>query len=322
MRAPDFWQRNDASSRLLSALLSPLAALYAAGGRHFAAKAKPYRAHARVICVGNLTAGGTGKTPVAIAIGRMLTAKGCKVYFLTRGYGGQTTGQVVVDTNLHNAGAVGDEALLLARVAPTIVSRDRIQGAEIADSLGADVIVMDDGHQNFDLVKDVSLVVVDAETGFGNGRVIPAGPLREPIEQGLARTDAIVLVGSGNPKIPPHQIPVINAHIMPADPDALRGKMLFAFAGIGRPEKFFATLKTMGAKIAGTKAFADHHMFSAEELSELRTTANAKNAMLVTTEKDWVRLAASERQDILTVPIHIAFDEPAHISAILEGLKT
>lgn len=321
MRAPDFWRQDNASSRLVSALLSPLAALYTMGGRRRRAHAKPYRAKARVICAGNLTVGGTGKTPVAIAIARLLVAKGDGVYFLTRGYGGKLSGPVLVDANVHSATEIGDEALLLARAAPTIVSRDRAQGAQLAESLGAKIIVMDDGHQNFDLVKDLSLVVVDAETGFGNGRVIPAGPLREPVSDGLARADAIILVGDGNPKMPPHRLPVIAAHIKPVDPRALRGKKILAFAGIGRPEKFFAMLEAMGAYIAGRKGFADHHMFSATELSDLRAAAKTLGASLVTTEKDWVRLAPSERERVVAVPIHIAFDAPAQLSAILDGPK-
>src|SRR5471032_2077806 len=191
MRAPDFWQRRGAAA----ALLAPLGWLYGATVASKARSSKGFDPGLPVICVGNLTAGGSGKTPIAIAIAEMLRAKGHRPYFLTRGYGGSTSGPALA-TRGHSAQVMGDEALLLARTAPTIVARDRAAGARLAAEKGASVLVMDDGHQNFTLRKTLSLVVVDAETGFGNGFPIPAGPLRESVAQGLARADAVVLVGS------------------------------------------------------------------------------------------------------------------------------
>ena len=255
MRAPDFWQRRG----FASAMLAPLGALYGASVAWKARQAKPYRAGARVLCVGNLTAGGSGKTPVALAIGARLKARGARVFFLTRGYGGSEAGPLEVAPS-HTAAQVGDEALLLARSAPTIVARDRAAGAALAEKSGADVIVMDDGHQNFALAKDLSLVVVDGETGFGNGRMIPAGPLREPVAQGLARADAVVIMQDGNPDLAGYGGPRLRARLLPKNAEFPR-QQVFAFAGIGRPEKFVTSLKEAGAIVTGTQFFPDHHPF-------------------------------------------------------------
>src|SRR3982751_21455 len=234
MRAPDFWRGRG----LPAALLAPLGALYGLSVALKAKFAKPFDPGLPVICVGNLTAGGSGKTPAAIAIADRLRAKGHKPFFLTRGYGGSEQGPAMA-TRAHSAAQMGDEALLLARAAPTVVARDRAAGARLAKEKGASVLAMDDGHQNFTLRKNLSLVVVDAETGFGNGFQVPAGPLREPVAQGLARTDAVVLVGEGAPDLAGFHGPVLRAHLQP-DGTAFAGKTVFAFAGIGRPEKFVA----------------------------------------------------------------------------------
>jgi tetraacyldisaccharide 4'-kinase len=312
MRAPDFWHRGGAAS----ALLAPLGALHGLSVAWKAHHAKPYRANARVICVGNLTAGGSGKTPVALAIGARLRAKGQKVFFLTRGYGGSETGPLEVKPGA-SAAQMGDEALLLAQIAPTIVAQDRAQGAALTDSRGADVIVMDDGHQNFTLAKDLSLVVVDGENGFGNRRMIPAGPLRESVRQGLKRADAVIVMGYGNPDLEGYQGPVLNARLV-LEGDVLKGKRIFAFAGIGRPEKFVATLKTTGALVMGTQFFDDHHPFRPAELAALRD--RAAGALLVTTEKDFVRLAERDRAGIAVLKVHAQFDDPAALDALLNRI--
>jgi len=227
MRAPDFWR----APTLFARLLAPLGALYGASVAFKARNTRPFDPGIPVICVGNLTAGGSGKTPVAIAIAEMLRAKGHRPYFLTRGYGGSEKGPALA-TRGHSADVMGDEAVLLARTAPTIVARDRAAGARLAREKGATVIVMDDGHQNFSLRKNLSLVVVDAETGFGNGYQIPAGPLREPVAQGLARADAVVLIGEGMPDLRGFGGPVLRARLAP-DGAAFADKTVFAFAGIG-----------------------------------------------------------------------------------------
>ena len=214
MRAPSFWRHKGAAALLLA----PLGKLYGASVAFKAANARPYRTPMQVICVGNLTAGGSGKTPVAIAVGQMLAARGKKPVFLTRGYGGKERGSALVKDH-HTARLMGDEALLLARTAPTIVSSDRAIGAALAVDEKADVLVMDDGHQNFALAKDLSLVVIDGTAGVGNGMVLPAGPLREPVAQGLKRADAVVIMGEGNPDLAGYGGPVLRAWLEPLPHD-------------------------------------------------------------------------------------------------------
>jgi len=309
MRAPSFWNRRGA----VAVLLAPLGKLYGASVAFKAAHASPYRAPMPVICVGNLTAGGSGKTPVAIAIGEMLKAQGHKPVFLTRGYGGKAAAPVLVKPH-HGARIVGDEALLLARTAPTIVARDRAIGAARAAEAKADVLVMDDGHQNFALAKDLSLVVVDGGGGFQNGMVLPAGPLREPVAQGLKRADAVIVMGDGAPELRGYAGPVLRARLVPL-PNNFAGRRVFAFAGIGRPRKFFDTLKAAGALVAGTQDFADHHNYDAQDLQGLRD--QAKGDLLVTTEKDLVRIPAEQRRGIAALAVEARFDDPAVLAALL-----
>ena len=319
MRAPEFWQRRG----LAAILLSPLGALYGASVARKARHALPYRSRAKVLCVGNLTAGGSGKTPIAIALGNALLARGKKIVFLTRGYGGSERGPLQVKA-AHTSAQVGDEALLLARVAPTIVARNRAQGAALADRLGADIIIMDDGHQNFTLAKDLSLVVVDGESGFGNGLMIPAGPLREPVAQGLARADAVVAMtpSTRNPEaaakrnfeLSDFRGPILRARLAPQSA-ALAGRKLFAFAGIGRPEKFLASLKEAGVHITGSRFFADHHSYSAAEVVALKGRGD-----LVTTAKDLVRLTARQREGIAVLDVAAVFDDDP--APLLDRLET
>jgi len=312
MRAPEFWSRDSAAAQLLT----PLGALYGLSVAWKARHARPYRAAARVICVGNLTAGGSGKTPIALAIGAKLKTKGQNVFFLTRGYGGSETGPVEVKAN-DSAERVGDEALLLAQMAPSIVARDRAKGARLATARGAGVIVMDDGHQNFALAKDLSLVVVDGETGFGNGRMIPAGPLREGVRQGLDRADAVIVVGHGEPNFGSFIGPVLRARLI-ADDMTLRDRPVFAFAGIGRPDKFVATLEATGAIVTGAQFFADHYPFRHGELAALK--ARAGGAQLVTTEKDFVRLKRQDRAGIAVLKVRAEFEEPATLDNLLDRI--
>jgi tetraacyldisaccharide 4'-kinase len=304
----------------MAALLTPFGALYGLSVRARLQRARPFRSKARVVCIGNLTAGGSGKTPIAIAIGHALAARGKQIVFLSRGYGGRLRGPIRVDPAQHSASDVGDEPLLLAAHGTVIVARNRAEGARLADTLGAEIIVMDDGFQNFGIAKDLSLVVVDAESGFQNGRLIPAGPLREDVAQGLARADGIVLMGQGAPPLPSFAGPILSAHLVPTAPDALRGRSVFAFAGIGRPQKFFQTLRMIGAEIVAAQSFPDHHRFSATELSVLKAAAQRANALLVTTEKDFVRLDAIARQSIVPVPVHAVFAEPDALTSLLDRL--
>ena len=308
MRAPDFWQTRGPLARLLA----PLGELYGMSVARKARAARPYRPEARVVCVGNLTAGGSGKTPVALAVAQNLIARQKKVFFLTRGYGGGEPGPLLVAG--HDAASVGDEALLLARVAPTIVARDRGEGARLADARGADVIVMDDGHQNFSLAKDVSLLVAD---GFGNGLMIPAGPLREPIAQGLARADAVIAMNGNRDGLENFSGRLLNARLETDGAD-LAGKRVFAFAGIGRPERFVASLEAAGAIVTGHHFFADHHPYSPLEITILQRAA--KDCLLVTTEKDFVRLAPGQRAGINVLRARILFDQPSLLDTLLAAV--
>ena len=317
MRAPDFWNRDDVLSRLAAGALAPFGQLYGASVAWKSRHVRSFRPPVPVVCVGNITAGGSGKTPVAIAVGRALIARGRHPFFLTRGYGGEERGPVRVEGQ--SAEAVGDEPLLLARIAPTVVSRNRREGARFAVECGADVIVMDDGHQNFTLAKDVSIVVVDGETGFGNGRVLPAGPLREPARQGLNRAGAVIVMGDGSPALKGYAGPVLRARLEPVSGD-LAGRRVLAFAGIGRPAKFFETLKSIGAEIVSIQAFPDHHHFTAFEIGRLKKQARDQNAQLVTTEKDYVRLPEAARAEVAALPVEAILSPPGGLERLLDSL--
>lgn len=321
MRAPDFWRRGG----LVPAFLAPLAWGFDAAGRARRFIVRPSRVSVPVVCVGNLVVGGAGKTPVAIAVGARLRQLGRCVHFLTRGYDGRVRGPLRVDPRRHDARDVGDEALLLAHVAPTWVSCDRPAGARAAGAAGAEVVVMDDGHQNPALAKDLSIVVVDSAYGFGNGRIIPAGPLRETVRAGIARADAVVLVGPGggdiNGRLAGSGAVVLHAMLEPT-PDSLSlgGKPVVAFAGIGLPEKAFATLAAMGCKLLGRHGFPDHHRYDADEIMFLVEEAAAANATLVTTEKDYVRLPAEARRMVEVLSVRVAWTEPGALDDMLAGL--
>lgn len=324
MRAPDFWDRK--TDGLLPTLLRPLGCLMAGLTALRIKSNKPYRASVPVICVGNLVAGGAGKTPVVLDLAARLSARGHTPHVVSRGYGGKELGPLRVDPAHHGALDVGDEALLLARAAPTWVSRERDKGVEAAVADGADVIILDDGFQNPSVVKDLSLVVVDGGYGFGNGRVIPAGPLRETVPAGLARTDAIVLMGADDADVWGRvqrlgftKLPVLRANLAPeGNLDIWSGREVFAFAGIGRPEKFFDTLKSLGCRLAGCKSFDDHHPYSRGEIEAI--LADAQNAQPVTTAKDWVRLPDDLRSRIEVLEVALAWKAPDEIDRLLDGV--
>jgi tetraacyldisaccharide 4'-kinase len=318
MRAPDFWQAGSASH--WPRLLLPLSAMWAAAAAWRQRTTRPERVSVPVVCIGNLIAGGAGKTPTAIAVARRLLQLGRKPHLLTRGYGGQLYGPVRVEPERHTARLVGDEALLLAAVAPTWVARDRVAGAHAAIAAGADVLVLDDGHQNPTLHKDLSLVVVDTDYGHGNGHVIPAGPLREPVSQGLARADAVVLIGTGNRSLPalPIERPVLLASLVAgAGRDQVARQKVGAFAGIGRPEKFFATLRELGCTLAFARPYPDHHVFAPEEIMRLLEAATAAGAIAVTTAKDWVRLPPEARRMVRALDVDLQFTDPTALDVLL-----
>jgi tetraacyldisaccharide 4'-kinase len=321
MRQPDFWHRPGGA---IPALLWPFSLAYEAASALNEWIAAPWRAPVPVICVGNLTVGGAGKTPTALALAKALQAAGLRVAFLTRGYGGALRGPVAVDPAWHDARQVGDEPLLLAAQAPTWVARDRRDGAQLAIAEGADVIVMDDGLQNPAVMKDLRIVVVDGPYGFGNGRVLPAGPLRETLGRGLARADAFVLIGPDDhgltAMLAPHA-PVLRARLVPdAAARALAGRKVHAFAGIGRPEKFFATLRELGATCVGTQAFPDHHPYSGDDAKRQIDRARQDGAIAVTTAKDLVRLPAEARATVTAVNVDLEFENPVSLAAMLRGV--
>jgi tetraacyldisaccharide 4'-kinase len=284
-------------------------------------KADPYRSGLPVICVGNFTLGGAGKTPVALKLAGLLRDKGRMPAFLTRGYGGREYGPHVVDPSLDTAEAVGDEPLLLARVATTVVSRNRPAGAKLLESLGADTIVMDDGFQNPSLEKDFNLIVVDAGAGVGSGHVFPLGPLRAPLGFQASMADAILILGTGGAKasIPPeleetvHSRLVFAAEVKPVTSGIPSDRPFLAFCGIGRPAKFFDTLREAGIRVLKSRIFPDHNPYTEADAAALLTESKALNAALLTTEKDLVRLAGKTgaRADLYrsaaALPITIEF---------------
>jgi tetraacyldisaccharide 4'-kinase len=318
MRAPAFWQR---PSSPIASLLRPAGFVYGmVAARRMGRMGE--RAGAPVVCVGNFTAGGAGKTPTALAVAKLLIEAGERPVFLTRGYGGCLAGPVRVDPERHGAQDVGDEPLLLARTAPTIVARERPAGARLAVESGAGVIVMDDGLQNPSLAKDLTLAVVDGQAGVGNGLCLPAGPLRAPLRAQWPRVDAVVVIGAGGEAVAREAAgrgkPVIRARLEP-DPETatrLRGRRVLAFAGIGRPEKFFATLEVCGAQVIVRRPFPDHYPFSASDLAALVAAAEADSLEIVTTEKDFVRIETAPAlrgfaARVTPVPVRLAAEDDA-----------
>jgi tetraacyldisaccharide 4'-kinase len=321
--APTFWAEPPG---VLANLLLPIGAAWDSVGRLRRALTRPYCPPVPVVCIGNLVAGGTGKTPAVLAMISHFGARGVHVHVVTRGYGGRLAGPVRVDPARHDAAAVGDEALLLAARGPCWVARDRSAGVRAAIAAGAGVVLLDDGFQNPTIAKTLSLVVVDAAYGFGNGRVIPAGPLRESLARGLARADALVLLGTEAEARRAQWIkigrglPALPAVLAPIDGDRLAGSRLLAFAGIGRPEKFFATLRELGAGPVGTRAFPDHHPYRSGEIERLLRDAERARARLVTTAKDIVRVPPPMRAGIEVLEVEIRWPDPAALARLIEPI--
>jgi tetraacyldisaccharide 4'-kinase len=325
MRAPAFWYRPPGP---VSALLSPFGALYAWGTARRLRKGPREQVGVPVICIGNINVGGTGKTPTTIALAQRLGDRGLSVHVVTRGHGGALEGPVLVEELRHRASDTGDEALLLAAFAKTWVAKDRLAGARAAAEAGADVILLDDGFQNPALAHDLSIVVVDAHRGFGNGRVLPAGPLREPVDVGLARADAVLSIG---PEAAQNRfardaaqhvtVPILRGALKPL-PTGLpfEGLPVLAFAGIGHPEKFFAMLREMGADIRAEHALSDHQPLSDTLMTRMLREASAIGAQVVTTEKDAVRLSPEFRSRVLTVPVRLEVEDWSHLDAMIDRI--
>jgi tetraacyldisaccharide 4'-kinase len=332
LATPRWWYTRGLSARqggmpTIRAVLTPVSWIWAAVTARRIARTQPVDPGVPVICVGNLTVGGTGKTPVVRAIAARLAARGKAVHLLSRGYGGSLAGPVRVDPDRHGSAEVGDEPLMLARDYPVWVARDRAAGALAAAAAGAEVIVMDDGHQNPSLLKALSLVVVDGETRddewpFGDGRVFPAGPMREPLKVGLARADAaVILLPADLPTAGPElartlsAVPVLSAHLAAVSAPPTGPQV--GFAGVGKPWKVERALQAAGCELADFAPFPDHMAYDEAVLRRLADRAALFQAGLVTTEKDWMRLPADWRARVTPWPVQAVFDDAAALDAVL-----
>jgi tetraacyldisaccharide 4'-kinase len=317
MRTPKFWYDEP---NIISSALLPLSKIYALSCSIRNKFINPASTTATVICIGNLVAGGAGKTLVALSLVNVL--KNHSVAFLTRGYGGSFVGPIKVNPETHSFRQVGDEALLLSRAAPTWLAHNRIAGAQAAISDGAKVIIMDDGFQNLSIIKNYSLIVIEGETGFGNNRLLPSGPLRESVDDGLARTDATIIIGNdklGVANIIPKSIPMLKAVITPTlEAKKLSGKRVIAFAGIGQPNKFYKTLIEMECSIISKHTFSDHHAYKLKEIMNICYEASAIDAIAVTTEKDWVRLPSEVKSLVKKIPVKLEWQNIEFIQSLLE----
>ncbi|MGZ9809219.1 tetraacyldisaccharide 4'-kinase [Pseudoroseicyclus sp. H15] len=326
MRLPAYWQNPPKHPGWQARALAPLGRAYAAATARRLRGGPGYRASVPVICIGNLSAGGTGKTPTLIALAERLIARGHRPHAISRGHGGSEAGPLTVAGQ--SAAEVGDEPLLLSAFLPTHIARDRAEAAKLAEAAGADVILMDDGFQNPSVVQDLAIVVADAGLGFGNGRCIPAGPLREPVAAGLARADLLVTIGPEEAQVAfaarwplPGEVPRVRGALEPL-PTGMPwpGIRALAFAGIGHPEKFFATLRALGTDLVETVALDDHQPFTPALLQRLEAQAKAVTAQLVTTEKDAVRLPPEMRAKVLTLPVRLRMQDWAEVHAALGRL--
>ncbi len=325
MRAPLFWYR---PRGFKARALAPLAAIWSAATKRRLRNGAWEKLPVPVVCVGNINAGGTGKTPSIIALLGLFGEAGITAHVVSRGYGGTLEGPVRVDERVHGAGDVGDEPLQISTFGPCWVAKDRVAGARAAIADGAQVILLDDGFQNPALAKDLDIVVVDAEVGFGNGCVMPAGPLREPVAAGLARADVVLSIGPERAQKRLEQdwpqittLPRWKAQLQPLEMGMDWGDMrCVAFAGIGRPGKFFASLEREGATLVASHAFPDHEPYSETVLQRLKAEADAKGAQLVTTEKDVARLPDHFKPEVLAFPVRLVFEDADAVRARLREL--
>ena len=320
MQAPKFWDKKESK---LGKILAPLGAVYAWTVAHRLKYAHPYQAGIPVICVGNISVGGTGKTPVCLALANLLRVQGKSPWFLNHGYHA-TKQNMLVNPKEQTALEVGDEALLLSAFAPTIVDSARARGAQLAEKKGASLLIMDDGFQNPSLVKSLSFVVVDGVKGFGNERVLPAGPLREPVLKGLKRADAVILVGNDVWGIKKYlqdknvDVSVFTGQFVPCESDMeqLKDREVFAFAGIGNPQKFFDMLISKGIKVSKTQSFPDHYFYTRFDLEDLKKKADGR--LLVTTAKDWVKIPPEMRDGLVQVKGDFIFDNPDSVWQLIK----
>ena len=325
IRTPQFWHQ---PRGVLAYSLWPLGWLYGAATAWRQSRAsQAHQASCPVICVGNINAGGTGKTPVVIALAEHLKQRGRQVVALSRGYGGRVAMPALVDPKRHGAAKVGDEPLLISAFCPVVVARKRVEGLALALAQNPDVILMDDGFQDPTVRKDFSVVVVNAALGFGNGFCVPAGPLREPLAKGLARADLYLSIGDPAAQrrfaaLEPGQAHLrVEGQIKPLLTGMpWQGLPVLAFAGIAHPEKFFATLRDLGANVLGCEALSDHEPLSLPLMKRLAAKARALNAQLVCTEKDAARLPAQYQRDVLALPVRLEIKDWSKIDNKLINL--
>lgn len=326
MRTPSYWFTDPDKPNWRARLLSPLGWLYGFGtARRVARAGQGYRASVPVVCIGNINAGGTGKTPTTIALAQRLISQGRAVHIVSRGHSGSEEGPLLVDERQHKADQVGDEPLLMAAFTPTWIARDRVKGVQAAEEAGAEIILMDDGFQNPSVRKTLSIVVVDAVKGFGNARCIPAGPLREPVRAGMKRADLLLSVGHARAQTLFQQkwgrtipCPHVTGQLEPLQTGMdWNGMDVLAFAGIGLPEKFFATVSDLGANLLRAEALADHQPLTDALMKRLELEAATLGAQLVTTEKDAVRLPDGFRRKVLTVPVRLELEDWGAVDAAL-----
>lgn len=311
MKEPWFWRDKSIAARAAAAAMTPAALLYDGAQRLRAVVSRPAKISAPVICIGNATLGGTGKTPFALMLQRLLAARGVKAHFLSRGYGGALKGPLRVLPQ-HTAQDVGDEPVLLAAAAPTWIARNRAAGTAAAAHC-AGVVIMDDGFQNPTVAKAFSVLLVNADDP-GDGRVFPAGPMREPLARAVARADAVVLIGKGSPKPGTGDVPIFRATTA-IDP-GIAPQRCVAFCGIANPERFFKDLEARGFTLTAKAAFADHHPFTDAELAALRKEARRDGAALITTEKDFMRLAPEARDGVAVARLTMSVDDPERLTAL------
>ncbi len=311
MKTPSYWM----SENLISSILKPLGYIYAYATNLRLSIKHPRKVCRPVICIGNITAGGTGKTPVAVSFAKLLQQMGKNPFFVSRGYGGKLKG-VMVDKSRHSAAEVGDEPLLLSRQAPVIVNPDRFSGAQKALQSGAEIIIMDDGFQNPGLHKDLSFLVFDGGVGIGNGLCIPAGPLRESLASGLKRAQAVIILGEDKHNLATQikGLPIFRGAVVAKKPETNNNDVI-AFAGIGRPEKFYTSLRELGINLLKTVDFPDHHQYTMSELKKLIDEAQKKNAVLFTTAKDFVKIPTQIQRHFHVLEIEISWENE-------ESLKT
>jgi tetraacyldisaccharide 4'-kinase len=309
--------KNWSRTGLISTILSPLSWVYWVLAKLNWMLSFPYKSSVRVICVGNAVAGGAGKTPTAIVVAKMLIKQNKKVCFLSRGYKGVIRGPVWVSDSVHKAEEVGDEPLLLAKVAPCIVAKDRVAGLKYIEKLDFEIVILDDGLQNNTVTKDSSLLVVDGDFGVGNGKLLPAGPLRERLRAAMNKVKAVMLIGEDKHNLLANvDKPVFNAKFVVKN--KLDYKKAIAFSGIGNPEKFFNTLREQGVKLVNSYVFPDHHQFLDHELEKLCIESNKACVKLVTTSKDYARISRSRRSKIEVLEVDLVVENEDYLVAILK----